>query len=90
MARPALPDRGFAQMARGAAGAALGAILAGLPVLWGQIGPPVILSGGLAIFCTFLTGMAWLQYGRPARILLLGVPLAWMWPAVAAWVVWGA
>ena len=29
------------------------------------------------------------QYGARARILLLSAPMAWLWPAVAAWLLWG-
>jgi len=89
VAGPAALDPGFAKVARGTAGAALGAVLAGLPVLLGQIGPPVILSAGLAIFWTVLVALAWRQYGARARVLLLAGPMAWLWPAVAAYLLWG-
>lgn len=87
---PALPDPAFNKLARAAAGAALGAVLAGLPVLWGQIGLPVILSAGLAIFWTVIVVVALKQFGGRARLLLLTAPMAWLWPMVAAWLLWSA
>ncbi len=86
---PSLPDPAFQKVARGAAGAALGAVLAGLPVVWGQVGVPFLLSLGLAIFWTVLVAVALKQYGARARILLMAAPMAWLWPAVASWLIWG-
>ena len=83
------PDPAFVKITRAGAGAALGSVLAGLPVLWGQLGVPVILSVGLALFWTVLVVTAFKTFGAPARILLLAAPMAWLWPVVAAWLTWG-